>query len=92
MERASVVPESDHEVPDLIAIDDDIPDCGKMWYAVLVGKAPGVFDTLYAHSLICYCPLSNAASGPMLLANGSYIAILKQRLGIVSMLLLMRAW
>lgn len=105
METASVVwiPESEHELPYLVDIDDDIPDlvdiddiheCSKVWYAVLVGKAPGVFDTLCAQSLGCYRPLSNAASGPSLrlLANRLYIAILKQGLGVVSTWLLMRAW
>jgi len=34
--------ESDDEVPDLV--DCSMPEYGRVWFAVLVGRVPGVFN------------------------------------------------
>jgi len=40
--HAPCTSESDDEVPDLV--DCSVPEYGRTWFAVLVGRVPGVFN------------------------------------------------
>ena len=90
------VSESDDEVPDLV--DCSEPVHGKTWFAVLVGRVPGVFNMRSVRSFMRAIFFSYLFSGlrlltfTMPLATRSFTATRRQRQSIFSTLRLMLVW